>query len=164
MIKSELLNRLQEDYRQWEALLAQIGMARMDQPGVVGYWSMKDLIAHLTDWDRWLVTRLQAAQHGEPEPAPAWPANLQTDDEINAWIYASNHPHPLSEVLGESRAVFQQILTVIKELPDDARVEMVEPAYYLVWINDQRFPASDFFGHFRDEHEADVRAWLARVE
>src|SRR6266498_2737739 len=39
--KSELLKWLQEEYRQWEALLDQIGPARMDQPGVNGDWSMK---------------------------------------------------------------------------------------------------------------------------
>jgi hypothetical protein len=33
-----------------------------------------------------------------------------------------------------------------------------------VWLNDQRFPAGEFFDHFRDDHEPDVRAWLARVE
>lgn len=164
MTKSELLNRLREEYQQWEALLDQIGMVRMGQPGVSGYWSMKDLIAHLTDWDRWLVARLQAAQRSEPEPTPPWPANLQTDDEINAWIYESNHRRSVREVLGESREVFQQLLAAIEGLPDDVRIEIVEPAYYLVWVDDKRFPASEFFGHFQDEHESDVRAWLARVE
>lgn len=33
MKKSDLLNGLQEEYQQWEALLDQIGLARMDQPG-----------------------------------------------------------------------------------------------------------------------------------
>jgi hypothetical protein len=33
MKKSELLDWLQEEYQQWEALLDEIGTARMDQPG-----------------------------------------------------------------------------------------------------------------------------------
>jgi hypothetical protein len=36
MDKSELLNGLQEEYRQWETLLDQIGSAHMDQPGETG--------------------------------------------------------------------------------------------------------------------------------
>jgi hypothetical protein len=40
MKKSELLKMLQEEYHQWEALLDQIGPARMDQPGVTGHWSI----------------------------------------------------------------------------------------------------------------------------
>jgi hypothetical protein len=62
----------------------------MEQPGVAGPWSIKDIVAHLTGW-RWrTVGRLQAALRGEPEPEPPWPAHLQTDDEINAWIYETN--------------------------------------------------------------------------
>ncbi len=66
MNKSELLNWLQAEYQQWETFLDQIGMARMDQPGVNGEWSMKDIVAHLSGWNRWLVARLQAAQRSEP--------------------------------------------------------------------------------------------------
>jgi hypothetical protein len=145
-------------------LLDQIGEARMDQPGVAGHWSIKDIVAHLTGWNRKLVASLQAAQHNEPEPPPPWPAHLQTEDEINAWIYESNHGRSVREVLDETHHVFQQLLAVIEGLPDDVRIERIEPAYYLVWVDDKRFLAGEFFDHFRDDHEPDIRAWLARVE
>jgi hypothetical protein len=61
MKKSELLNWLQEEYQKWETFLDQICPTRMDQPDVNGHWSMKDIVAHLTGWNRWLVARLQAA-------------------------------------------------------------------------------------------------------
>ena len=161
MNKSEFLNGLREEYRQWEALLDQIGEARMDQSGVADDWSIKDIVAHLTGWRRRTVARLQAAQRGEGEPPPYWPAHLQTDDEINAWIYESNHDRSVREVLEESDQVFQQLLAVIEGLPDDI---VIEPAYHIVQLGGQRFSASEFFDHFHDDHEPDVRAWLARVE
>jgi hypothetical protein len=164
MNKSELLNWLQEKYRQWQVLLDEIAPARMDQPGVNGDWSMKDIVAHLTGWNRWLVARLQAAGRGESEPPPPWPAHLQTDDEINAWIYESNRGRSVREVLDETHQVHQQLLAVIEALPDDVRIETIEPAYYLVWVDEQRFPAGEFFDHFHDDHEPDVRAWLAPGE
>ena len=166
MKKSELLHWLQEENRQWEALLDQIGPARMDQPGVNGDWSMKDIVAHLTGWNRWLVARLQAAGHSEPEPPPPWPAQLQTEVEINAWIYESNRGRPAREVLDESQQVFQQLLAVIEDLPDEIRIDEVQyvRAFYFVCVADKRFPAGEFFDHFHDDHEPDVRAWLARVE
>src|SRR5919199_4373817 len=119
MKQAELLDGLQEEYRQWEALLDQIGPARMDQPGVAGPWSIKDIVAHLTGWRRRTVARLQAAQRLEPEPLPPWPAHLQTDDEINAWIYASNRERSVREIPDESHHMFQQLFTVVKELPED---------------------------------------------
>lgn len=164
MKKSDLLNWLQEEYQQWEVFLDQIEPRCMDQPGVNGDWSMKDIVAHLTGWNRWLVARLQAAQRSEPEPSPPWPAHLQSEDEINAWIYESNRGRSVREVLDESHQVYQQLLAVIDSLPEEVRIERIEPAYYLVWVDDKRFLAGEFFDHFRDDHEPDVRAWLARVD
>ena len=161
MTKSELLNWLHEQYQQWEAFLEQIGPARMDQRGVAGQWSMKDIIAHLTGWNRWLVARLQAAQRGEPGPLPPWPAHLQAEDDINAWIYESNRSRPVYEVLDECQQILHQLLAVIESLPDDVRIE---PDWRLVWLGDQRFPAGEFFDHFHDDHQPDIRAWLAREE
>ena len=164
MRKLELLDRLQEKYHQWEAFLHEIDPARMEHPGVNGDWSMKDIVAHLTGWHRHLVGRLDAAQRGQPEPPPPWPAHLQTEDDINAWIYESNHERSLREVLEDTQQVHQQLFTVLERLPDDVQSETVEPADYLVWVNGQRFPAGEFFDHFHDDHEPDVRAWLARQE
>ena len=161
MNKSELLHWLQAEYQQWAAFLDQIGPVRMEQPGVNGDWSIKDIVAHLTGWQPRLIARIQAAQRGEPAPPPPWPAHLQTDDEINAWIYAANHDRSVREVLDEAHQVFQQLLAVIEGLPDDVRIDS---AHHLVWLGDQRFPAGEFFDHFHDDHEPDVRAWLARIE
>src|ERR671922_1394841 len=137
MKKSELLNWLQEEYRQWQALLDQIGPARMDQPGVAGPWSIKDIVVHLTGWRRRTVARLQAAQRGQPEPPPPWPANLQTDDEINAWIYQSRQGHSVREVLDESHQVFQQLVAAIEGLPE----EVLANAHRLPWMEGQPFNA-----------------------
>jgi hypothetical protein len=72
------------------------------------------------------------------------------------------------EVLDESRRVYQQLLAVIEDLPDDVRIETVRSSagreYHLVWVGDQRFQAGEFFDHFRDDHEPEIRAWLERKE
>ena len=163
MKKSELLDWLQEEYRQWGALLAEVGPARMEQPGVNGDWSMKDIVAHLTGWNRGLVSHLQAAQRNEPEPPRPWPAHLQGDDEINAWIYESNRERTVREVLDETHQIFQQIFAWVEVLPEDVRIEQVHQGgrvYHLVWLEGQRLQPGEFFDHFHDDHEPDVRAWL----
>jgi hypothetical protein len=167
MNKSELLNWLQEEYEQWEAFLNKIGPERMDQPGVAGYWSIKDIVAHLNDWQPKLIANIQAAQRGEPEPPPPWPAHLQTDDEINAWIYESNRERSVGEVLDKSHRLFQQFLTVIEGLPEDVRIDQVHHegrVYYLLCLGEKRFPVGEFFDHFHDDHEPDMRAWLAQLK
>ncbi|MFZ0546830.1 MAG: ClbS/DfsB family four-helix bundle protein [Candidatus Promineifilaceae bacterium] len=160
MKKSELIDWLQEENNQWKAFVEQIDPARMEEPGVAGHWSLKDIFAHLNGWNRNLVARFQAAQRGEPEPPLPWPAHLKTDDEVNAWFYETYQDKSVTEILAESQQQFQQVLAVIDSLPDDIKIEFIEPAFYLVWIGDTRYLAGEFFNHFHDDHEADIIAWL----
>src|SRR5215472_9380574 len=111
--KAQFLNDLNKEYAQWEALLADIGEAHMTQPDVAGGWSIKDIVAHLTGWRRRSVARFQAALRHESSFSTPWPPHLQTDDEINAWIYEANQDRPLADVLQESRAVFQQLVDTL---------------------------------------------------
>ena len=167
MNKSELLQWLQEEYQQFMSLLEQIGPERMDQPGVAADWSVKDIVAHLTGWHRDHVLLLQAESRGEPDPSPPWPIHLEEDDEINAWMYETNRNRSVQEILDETQQVFEQLVVVIAELPEDVRIEQVqqqERVYNLVWLGEKRFSAGEFFDHFHDDHEPDIRAWLARAE
>jgi uncharacterized damage-inducible protein DinB len=159
MNKSRLLNWLRAERRQFEALLDDIGEARMEQPGVAGEWSVKDIVAHLTTWNRDILLRIRAAQNNEPDPPPPWPAHLEGEDTINAWIYEAHRDRPVRDVLAESRRDFQEYLAIIESLPDDIPIH---PTWRLIYVGDHRFPAGEFFDHFHDDHEQDIRAWLAR--
>jgi hypothetical protein len=164
MNKSELLNWFQEEYQRWELLLAAIGQKRMSQSGVNGDWAMQDIIAHLTGWQQRLVNQFIAAMNGLPEPPPPWSKELKSEDEINAWIYETNRKKDVGQVLEDARQVYEQMYDAIQKLPDDVRVETIDSKFHVVYINDQRFAVGEFFHHFYDDHQSDVRAWLSRVE
>jgi hypothetical protein len=166
--KAQLLDELRDEEARYEALLQDIGEDHMTQPGVAGEWSIKDVVAHLTFWRRRTVARFQAALHGEPLPPDPWPAEVGTadeidarDDEINAWSYANTHEQPLADVLRESREVFDQLAETLAAFPE---TDLLDPARF-PWIAAEDFPLTGaiFFGHFHDEHEADMRAWLAKI-
>ena len=73
----------------------------------------------------------------------------------------------MRQILDESHQMFQHLFTVVKELPDDVKIDTVhqgERMYYLVRLGDQRVQPGYFFDHFHDDHEQDVRAWLTRIE
>lgn len=167
MKKSDLVAWLLAETRQWDAFLVQIGPARLEQPGVNGAWSVKDIVAHLTGWQRNVVAQMRAASRNEPEPPTPWPAQLPSEDEINAWIYESNRNRSAREVLDDMHQVLEQLLAVIESLPDDVRIEIITTPvrdFYVVWLGDKRFPPGEFFYHFHDDHEPDIHAWLAREE
>lgn len=163
MNKPELIKWLQEEEQQWALLLAAIGEMRLEQPGVNGNWSMRDIITHLTGWQHWLVARLQAAAAGQPEPAPPWPADLKAEEAINGWIYTANHQRSVRQVLDQAQVLSEQLLAIIQALPDDSQIELIEAKFPVIWVGGQRFAVGEFFHHFYDDHAADVRAWLGRV-
>jgi hypothetical protein len=164
MNKTELHRWFTEEQQKWELLLAAIGPKRMDQAGVNGEWSMRDVIAHLTGWQRWLVTQLKAAQDGQSKPPPPWPETRTTGDDINAWIYETNRTRTVRQVLDDAHQVHEDMRAVIQALPDEVRMETIESKFPVIWMNGQRYAVGEFFHHFYDDHLADVRAWLLRAE
>lgn len=158
--KAQLLADLRAEQADWEDLLRAIGEEHMTQPGVAGAWSIQDIVAHLTWWRKRTVARLQAQLRGETEFATPWPPHLETDDEINAWIYAANRDRPLADVLAESRAVFDQLVAALDAFPETVLADSTR----FPWLEDATISGSLFFAHYHEEHEADMRAWLAKVQ
>jgi uncharacterized damage-inducible protein DinB len=44
--------------------------AMLDEPGVVGEWSVRQTIAHLLAWDAWEIQALAALERGEDLALP----------------------------------------------------------------------------------------------
>jgi hypothetical protein len=156
MSKTQLLSELQDEQAAWEAMLSAIDDAHMTVPGVAGEWSIKDIVVHLTGWRKRTVSRFQAALQHQPMPALPWPPHLWTDDEINAWMVASNQDRPLSAILQEDRAVFQQLVDTLSAFPE---VELMDP-HRFEWLEGELLSGAAFFAHLHEEHEPDIQAWL----
>lgn len=164
--KGEILSAVERERAGWETLLADVGERRMTEPGAVGDWTFKDLVAHLNGWRSRKLARLEAAAWDRPEPAAPWSADLNEDadedtDAINVWIYEQNRDRLLGDVIQESREQYARLAEIVQMLPDAA---LTDPNRF-AWAEGQAIgPAiidGSFFGHWHDEHEPDVRAWLA---
>ena len=163
IIKKQLLAEMQSEQAAWLALLDEIGEENMTQPEVAGGWSIKDIVAHLTGWRRRTVLRFRAALDPTVDMTPDYPAELDEDDEvdqINAWIYKANRDRPLADVLNDSREVFQQLVAEVSALSDE---QLNDPQRF-PWLEGERLTGAFIFGHFHEEHEPDMRAWLSRVK
>lgn len=161
--KTQLLAEMQSEQAAWLALLDAIGEENMTQSEVAGGWSIKDIVAHITGWRRRTVLRFRAALDPTVDNTPYWPAELDEDDEvdeINAWIYRANRDRPLADVLNESRDVFQQLVAAVDALSEE---QLNDPQRF-PWLEGERLTGALMFGHFHEEHESDMRAWLARVK
>ncbi len=161
MNKTELIEWLKSEQRQWQSLLMQIDERDMGKPGLNDDWSVKDLVAHLTTWHRDHVLCLDAAVKGIPALDPPWPAEITDTDEINVWIFLQNHERRLGDVLQENKQVFEILIEIVKTFPDNIQIEVLD-AHRVVQFDNQQFSVGYFFDHFHEDHEAQIREWLAK--
>ena len=157
--KQELLDQLHEERAGWDALLAKVGEARMTQPGPMGQWTFKDFIAHMVAWAETDLAKLSAALTGKPLARPQWPSKLNTD-AINDWIYQKNKDRPLKDVLHDANQTWDRFEEAVRALPEP---DLTQPGRFdFMKGRAVGGVVEDFFGHFHEEHEPGIRAWLAQ--
>lgn len=156
--KAQLLENLQSGRAEWDAALAAVPEARMEEAGVAGHWSVKDLIAHLTHFEKWLADRLHENLHGEiyiPQPIDTMP-----DDARNAIIYEQNRHRPLADIQAESRKSFQRLMEGLRAHSEAFLVEPQQfegvPFPVVIW----HLLRGNIYDHYR-QHIPDIQAWLA---
>lgn len=163
--KAAQLARMDAARAGWEALLAEVGEARMEQPGAEGDWTFRDVVAHLNAWRDLTLSRLEAARRGE-QPQLPWPAGMSEEivdgvdgvDEINRWMGERDRDRSVSEVLADSREQFQRLRAAVGALSPE---ELFEPGRF-AWLDGLPLSAvlDGAFEHL-EEHQTTTREWLA---
>ena len=165
MDKDELLQWLKNEHRAWLSVTQRFDSKTWTKPGIAGYWSMKDVLAHLIGWNRRLVNNMESAVSDTPLSPSPWPANLKSDDEINRWFYETNRGKSVSELLDEEREVFEHVLKIVNTFPDNVEIETVRQGsreYYIVHMNDKKIIPGEFFDHYHDDHEGQILSFLEK--
>ena len=154
MNRAELLDAILEARADWDAQVSAVEMTRYEEPGVCGPWSLKDLIAHITWYEREIVQMLAARSYTDASPWWALP-----DDPRNENIYTANRNRALADVLDDARATYDALLAQIETLSDDdlndaARFEDSPPD-----AEPWEIIAQNTYEHYQ-HHAHDVEAWL----
>ncbi len=68
--KVELLKDIQVEHARLDKMLSTLTAEEMIRPGVVGDWSVKDVLAHLAAWEQLLLGWYEAGRHAQPLPVP----------------------------------------------------------------------------------------------
>jgi hypothetical protein len=155
MRKADVLQQLRAERAELLAAIEGLDQNAMLRPGVVGLWSVKDVLAHLTAWESELVTALSRLDPSrEPELL-----KIEDIDEWNAEQYSINAPRPLELVLADFHGVHRHLIKTIEELDEQTLTSVTrfrwmegEPLTYLI--------AENAFWHER-EHAEEIRAWRA---
>ncbi len=160
--KAALLDRLHREKACWDALLQVVSEQDMLLTGVMGEWTFKDVVAHLTGWRKRTVARFVGALQGTEPPPPEWPAELGDDvAEVNMWMHRSQRDRSLDEVLAESRQVWEQLVEVVEQLSE---TDLLEVARFAWLPNHALGPANLAWSlEHLHEHAAQVHDWIARL-
>ena len=143
-------------------MLAEVGEMRMVRPGVAGDWSMKDIVAHVTAYERGLVEWLEAASRGESVRFADF--DHPDVDYRNALIFSGNCSRSLQEVLLESARAFQRLLKLVEALLEEELTDPDQTEWFVRPRWNESRPlweciADDSYRHYQ-QHLPDIRAWL----
>lgn len=171
--RSQINARLAEERSHWESIVAEVDPAWTSEPNAIGDWSFKDVVAHLAGWRQRFVDELVAVVQGTPTPDLGWPHTAEETEDgspeaedrlqaINDWIYEQNRTRTYDQVLARSSLQWTTIQAAVDLMPDD----LLQRHDAIALLDDESIAASllnpDFFSHLREEHEPDIREWIAR--
>jgi hypothetical protein len=154
MDKQTFLQTVRETRADFDAAVGSVPPTQMEQPGAGGAMSVKDIIAHVTWFEREMIGVLrERALVGS-----AWWQLPQ--DERNAAILAANRDHPLADVLQDAARTWQEFIAALEALDEEALNDSSHfrdmPADWVPWD----LIAGNSSRHYAD-HAVDIRAWLA---
>ena len=153
MDKAAFLATLRREHAAWDALLAEVGEARMAQPGASGEWSVKDIIAHVTWYEREMVGVLRTHTLAGSD---LWELS---PDQRNAALFAQLRDRPVADVLTEARQTFAELVALVEGLAEedlhDATRYHAMPPDWIPW----ELLAGNSFAHY-PEHARTIRVWM----
>lgn len=154
--KTELLDEIQMEWELLEALLLELDEEQMLDANAQNGWSVKDIMAHITYWERLALDRLYAARDGRSmqiELVDSWDV-----DQINAQVYATNKDRRLDEVLAQVQEVHNKLIFMLEE-SDEAFVEGALPFDWAEGTPVSQFVAENASEHY-NEHRQSLEKWI----
>ena len=91
----------------------------MTRTGVThGGWSVKDILAHLVEWQEMNLQWYAAGLRGEKPAMPAPGFTLRELPRLNQMIYRKHHRRSLKAVLADYQAHHARVVALVETLPD----------------------------------------------
>ena len=117
--KNDLLAAIEKERGALETYLETLTPEQLTEPGIVGEWSAKDVLAHLIEWEQMVLGWHAAGLRGEVPPLPAPGFKWNQTPQLNQQIYEKHRDRPLDEVLEQFQASHREILCVIQGLSNE---------------------------------------------
>ena len=138
--------------------LEKIPLGQWSTPGVCGYWSVKDIVAHLASYEQVLIEVLGNLIDGRPTPTLILYANENFND-LQVDQRQANSP---VQVRAEYKDSYQKAQQLISQVPVETRRQKGVLAWYGSEYDLEDFLVYTFYGHKR-EHSAQIAVFKDRL-
>jgi hypothetical protein len=166
MNKKQFFTKLLHERDKFELLMNRAGFARrMTMKGVVGNWSIKDVIAHIWAYEQYISDRLDEISRSEiyipcktnnaldafldQFGYPDFGSALLDDDSPNEWVFEKYRNVSLEEIVAQELQAFTSIVASLEKMSEET-------------IRDHNLydrVADNTFRHYHD-HLKKIRIWL----
>jgi hypothetical protein len=151
MRKQQFLDRLAAQWAALQDAYAGLTAAQMQQAGVAGDWSVKDILAHVTTWEEESLAHLPTILAGKTPPR--YSVTYGGIDAFNAKRTEEKRGLALAEVLEQLDAVHRRLVEYIHSAPEE------------LFTRETRFRRRlriDTYSHYPG-HAAAIRAWREQL-
>lgn len=155
--KEELLRRLATERACLNTLLAQLTAEQLVVPGVLGVWSVKDVLAHLIAHEQRALRELHSALRGE-----RMEIDHNANDDFNAHAVLANQTRTAAEVRDAWTQSYQQIIAAVESL-SDTDFAVTSPLVEILDDTVDGVFGNNTYEHYA-EHRAHIESWLRTYE
>lgn len=117
--KIELLNDILTARRRLEKILNGLSDTELTRPGVIGEWSVKDVLAHLTAWEQLFLSWYNPGLGGKSPQITPVGMSRKAMDAFNQEVFLQNRDRPFDEILAEFRTSYQQVLAAVQAAAEE---------------------------------------------
>ena len=159
--KREFVQRVEKERQTFVELLGTIPRSRYGEGGVWGDgWNIRDLLAHITEWEQMFMGWYRVGQDGRPPLLPAKGFKWNETPRLNRAIWRKHQREPAKRVLAKFDISYQEVLRLILRLSDE---ELLTPGHF-AWTG--KYPLTTYFApntcsHYRIATKI-LKRWLKR--
>ncbi len=160
MDKAKIIQNLNREREKLLEAIQDIPEPAMSASGVLGDWSIKDILNHLNHWEAELVSQLWKAQQGQNPQVASY--SDQKIEQLNQQWYQEGLDRPLEMILADLHGVRKQ---TIRRIEGFSERDLTQPGRF-PWL--AGLSLADRIASYSYEHEAEhadqIRKWIQRQQ
>jgi hypothetical protein len=149
--RQQVLKRLDQAWAALKESYAGLSESQMTEPGVMGPWSVKDILGHVTTWEEEALKYLPLLVEGRTPPR--YSTQFGGIDAFNAQMSEQKRGLSLALILAQLDEVHGRLIAYLQTVPQEQLA------------GDTRFRRRlrlDTYGHYRIHADA-IREWRQRA-